>query len=404
MARILIIGAGGVANVMAVKASQEPDFFESITIASRTLSKCDRIAARLTGPAPVATAALDASGSRAVASLIRHSRAGIVFNAALPEQNLPIMEACLAAGAHYLDTSAPEPVPGRYEMFAYRWQLDFRERFQRAGLTALLSIGFDPGVTNVFAAHAAEHLDRIDSLDILDCNGGSHGHPFATNFNPVTNIQEVTQPGVWWEDGAWREEPAFTSQARFALPELGEKNLTRIYHEELETIVPRLPGLRRACFWMGFTPEYLQHLEILGGLGLLSMEPVDFEGTPVVPLEFLRHTLPDPASLGSRYTGKTHIGCLVRGTQDGRPACLYLYNVCDHEAAFAETGSQAISYTAGVPPVVAAELLLSPCTDWGRPGVWLPEELPTAPLLTRLAKRGLPWKLMEGSAIARDPL
>jgi saccharopine dehydrogenase (NAD+, L-lysine-forming) len=285
-------------------------------------------------------------------------------------------------------------------MFAYRWQLEYHDRFVEAGLTALLSIGFDPGVTNIFAAHAAELLDEFHSLDILDCNGGSHGHPFATNFNPVTNIQEITQPGVWWEDGTWREEPAFSTRAEFDLPELGRRSLTRIYHEELETIVPRLPGLRAARFWMGFSEEYLKHIEILGNVGLLSMEPIDYQGAPVIPLEFLRHTLPDPATLGSRYTGKTNIGCLVRGRKDGVESCLYLYNVCDHQEAFAETGSQAISYTAGVPPVVAAELLLSPCTDWSQPGVWVPESLPTAPFLVRLARRGLPYHIIDGTPVS----
>ncbi|MFP6878237.1 MAG: saccharopine dehydrogenase family protein [Roseibacillus sp.] len=399
MARILIIGAGGVANVMAVKVSQESGIFQSVTIASRTHEKCERIAERLAGSLPVHTTIVDASDAAAVASVIRDQRSEIVLNAALPEQNLPVMEACLAAGAHYIDTSAPEPVPGNYEMFAYKWQLAFHDRFREAGLTALLSIGFDPGVTNVLAAHAAERLDVVESLDILDCNGGSHGHPFATNFNPVTNIQEITQPSVWWEGERWREEPAFATQASFDLPELGINRLTRIYHEELETLVPRIPGLQRAQFWMGFSDEYLKHIEVLGNVGLLSMKPVDYGGTPVVPLKFLCHTLPDPASLGAYYTGKTNIGCLVRGRKDGRPKSMYLYNVCDHEAAYAETGSQAVSYTAGVPPVVAAELLLSPCTDWNKPGVWVPEDLPTAPMLTRLAKRGLPWHIIDGDNV-----
>lgn len=401
MARVLIIGAGGVANVMAVKIAQEPTFFQELTIASRSLEKCRAIAKRLEGKDSLKTTIceVDANDPIAVETLIRSRRSEIVFNAALPEQNLPIMEACLAAGAHYIDTSAPEPVPGRYEMFAYRWQLEFHERFREAGLTALLSIGFDPGVTNVFAAHLAEKMDEVHQLDILDYNGGSHGHPFATNFNPVTNIQEITQPSVWWENGEWREEPAFTTQADYDLPELGQQRLTRIYHEELETIVPRIDGLQRAQFWMGFSEDYLKHIEVLGNIGLLSMEPISVGDAKIIPLEFLGLTLPDPAALGSRYTGKTNIGCLVRGIRDDKPCSLYLYNVCDHEEAFAETGSQAISYTAGVPPVVAAELLLSPCTDWSKPGVWVPEDLPTAPILVRLAKRGLPWHIINGSTV-----
>lgn len=404
MARVLIIGAGGVANVMAVKIAQEPPFFQELTIASRNLEKCRAIASRVEGKGlrKITLREVDANDAAAVESLIRSTSSEIVFNAALPEQNLPVMEACLAAGAHYIDTSAPEPVPGKYEMFAYQWQLEYHERFRAAGLTALLSIGFDPGVTNVFAAHLAEQLDEVHNLDILDCNGGSHGHPFATNFNPVTNIQEITQPSVWWENNAWQQEPAFTTQSEFHLPELGNRRLTRIYHEELETLVPRINGLHRAQFWMGFSEEYLKHIEVLGNVGLLSMDPLRVGGIDVVPLEFLRHTLPDPATLGSHYTGKTNIGCLVRGVRAGRPTSLYLYNVCDHETAFAETGSQAISYTAGVPPVVAAELLLSPCTDWSKPGVWVPEDLPTAPMLVRLAKRGLPWQIIDGSNLGAE--
>ena len=401
MARILLLGAGGVANVIAMKVAQVPEVFSSLCIASRTRERCQVIADRIAGALPVSTAGVDAGEPAAVAALIRQEQARIVLNAALPEQNLPIMDGCLEAGAHYIDTSAPEPVPGKYEMFSYKWQLSYHERFKDAGLTALLSIGFDPGMTNVFAAHLAERLDELETLDILDCNAGVHGHPFATNFNPVTNIQEITQPAVWWENGRWRQEPSFHTQASFDLPELGRHRLTRIYHEELETIVARLPGLRRAQFWMGLSDDYLRHINVLRKIGLLEMRPISHHGTAVSPLELLRHTLPDPAGLGACYTGQTNIGCLARGLQNGEPATLYLYNVCDHEKAFAETGSQAISYTAGVPAAVAAELLLAPCTDWNKPGVWVPEDLPTAPMLARVSRRGLPWHIIDGTIVAQ---
>ena len=399
MARILILGAGGVANVIAVKISQQPGTFSSLCIASRNPVKCSKIAARVETALPVTTARIDASDGASVADLIRKEGSSIVMNAALPEHNLPIMDACLEAGAHYIDTSAPEPVAGAYELFAYRWQLAYHERFQEAGLTGLLSIGFDPGVTNVFAAHLAGTFDQIQSIDIIDCNGGSYQLPFATNFNPVTNLQEVTQPALWWENGKWKEEPAFQTKKTFLLPGLGPSQLTRLYHEELETLVERITGLERAQFWMGLSKDYIRHVEVLSETGLLSMEPVDHEGIPIVPLEFLGKTLPDPAALGSGYTGKTHIGCLARGLVDGQREARYMYNLCDHEKAFAETGAHAVSYTAGVPPVVAAELLLSAHTDWNKPGIWVPEDLPTAPMLSRLSNRGLPWQLIDGDKL-----
>ena len=402
MARILLLGAGGVARVIAVKVAQVPDVFSSLCIASRNQDKCRIIAERVGKSLPATTAGVNADDSSAVASLIRREKAEIVINATLPEQNLPVMKACLKAGAHYIDTSAPEPVPGKYEMFAYRWQLDYHTQFKSAGLTALLSIGFDPGMTNVFAAHLAERLDVLETLDILDCNGGTHGYPFATNFNPVTNIQEITQPSFWWENGRWQQEPPFHTQASYDLPGLGPRKLTRIYHEELETIVARMPSLRRAQFWMGFSDDFLNHIDVLGRVGLLETRAVNHEGMKVSPLQFLGHTLPDPANLGARYTGRTNIGCLARGILHGNPTALYLYNLCDHEEAYAESGSQAISYTAGVPPVVAAELLLAPCTDWNKPGVWVPEDLPPAPMLARIARRGLPWQIIDGSALAEE--
>ena len=399
MARILLIGAGGVANVAAVKAAQQPDTFSSLCIASRSQEKCEKIAERIKAALPVTTAQLDASNSASIAGLIRKEAASIVINAALPEQNLPIMEACLEAGAHYIDTSAPEPVSGAYELFSYRWQLAYHDCFKDAGLTALLSIGFDPGVTNVFVAHLAGIFDQIRTIDIIDCNGGTHHHPFATNFNPVTNLQEITQPSLWWENNQWNEEPAFHTKQEFMLPGLGSQQLTRLYHEELETLVTRIKGLERAQFWMGLSKDYLQHVTVLSETGLLSMNPVEHEGVSIAPLEFLSKTLPDPSTLGPDYIGKTNIGCLAHGILKGKRSSRYIYNICDHEKAFEETGAHAVSYTAGVPPVVAAELLLARHTDWNKPGVWVPEDLPTAPFLTRLAHRGLPWHMVDGDSL-----
>ena len=344
-------------------------------------------------------AVVDAGSPSDVARLISECGAGIVINAALPAQNLPIMDACLEAGAHYIDTSAPEPVPGKYEMFAYKWQFEYHGQFAERGLTALLSIGFDPGVTNVFCAYAAKHLfDEIHEVDILDCNGGTHGHAFATNFDPVTNIQEVTQPGYYWDDGEWIQTETFAVTRRFKLPEIGVRDMYLIYHEELETLVGVIPGLRVMRFWMHFTRRYLDHIEVLQNVGLTSLQPVPFNGLEIRPLEFLEHVLPDPAQLGGEdYKGKTNIGCLFAGVKDGVRRRCYLYNVCDHLEAYREVGSQAVSYTAGVPPVLAAQLLLEGA--WARPGVITPEQLDPDPFMDRIGRLGLPWVLEEKPTI-----
>lgn len=355
MARVLIIGAGSVANVMAAKISQEPELFSSITLASQDREEAARIAGQLPSSFKVSRATLDADDARAVANLIRSSLSRIVFNAGRPAQNLSVMDACLEAGAHYIDTSAPEPIPGQDELFTSRGQLAFHERYKSAGLTALLAIGLSPGLTNVFAAHAAERLDQVETLDVLVYQGAA----LATR-NPVPSPPEIAPPSVWWEDGRWQEEPAGTTQRFFDLPELGLQKLTRSYHEELATIVPRLTGLQRAHFWAGSCAA-----------------------------------LPRPNSA----TSFPRIGCLVGGKRAGQPHSFYLSTTGDHEGAFAESSSPAGRNLTGVSPVVAAELLLTPCTDWNKPGVWVPEDLPTAPILTRLAKRGVSWKIIDGEDV-----
>lgn len=397
MSRVIIIGAGGVGNVAAHKCCQESAVFTEILLASRTLSKCEVIAKRCSDRYPQArirTAAIDANLEDPMNQLFDQFQPDLVINAALPYQNLSIMRACLKHGAHYVDTSAPEPDPEKYEMFAYKWQFDLKEEFQKHGLTAALSVGFDPGVTNVFCAYAKKQwFDEIHSLDILDCNAGDHGRAFATNFNPVTNIQEVIQPGMYWENGDWQEVEAFSESRIYDFPEIGSRKLYLIYHEELETLVERIPELKRARFWMGFSDSYMKHLNVLQNLGLTEMKPVEFEGVQVAPLEFLKETLPDPAGLGKGYRGKTNIGCLMEGVYQGEQRQLYVYNVCDHETAFKETGSQAISYTTGVPAMIAAKLILE--GDWNRPGVWAPEDLDPDPMMESLEKYGLPWEVEE---------
>lgn len=349
MARVLIIGAGSVATVMAAKVSQEPELFSSLTLASQNREETARIEGRLPSSFKISTATLDAFDATAVADLIRSSLSGIVFNAARPAQNLSVMEACLEAGAHYIDTAAPKPIPGQNGLLTAWGQLAFHERYKSAGLTALLSIGLSPGLTNVFAAHAAERLDQVETLDILVCQR-----------NPVSSPPEIAPPSVWWEDDRWQEEPAGTTLRSFVLPELGLQKLTRSYHEELATIVPRLRGLQRAQFWAGSCPDH--------------------------PKQNSATSLP-------------RIGCLVGGKRKSQPHSFYLSNLGDQEGTFAESSSPAGRNLTGVPPVVAAELLLSPCTDWNKPGVWVPEDLPTAPIMTRLARRGVSWKIIDGEEL-----
>jgi saccharopine dehydrogenase (NAD+, L-lysine-forming) len=394
MSTVLIIGAGGVGRVVAHKCAQNPGVFSEIWLASRTLSKCEVIAgevAEKTGQV-LHVAAVDADNVSQMVALIRRVQPAMVINVALPYQDLSIMDACLATGVHYLDTANYEPLDEA--KFEYRWQWAYRERFEKAGLMALLGSGFDPGVTNVFCAHMQKHhFDHIDTIDILDCNGGDHGYAFATNFNPEINIREVTSNGRYFENGQWIETRPMEIHHRFNFEQVGEKNMYLLYHEELESLALNIKGLRRIRFWMTFGDAYLKHLEVFRNIGLDSIEPIMFEGREIVPIQFLKALLPDPASLGPRTHGKTNIGCIVTGEKDGKPVSRYVYNICDHQACYRETNAQAVSYTTGVPAMIGAMMMLT--GKWMRPGVWNMEEFDPDPFMAALNEHGLPWTDIE---------
>lgn len=394
MSKVLVIGAGGVGSVAVHKMAMWSDMFSEITLASRRVSKCDAIAASVksrTG-VTIATAELDADDIEATTRLIEKTDASLVVNLALPYQDLNIMEACLIAGANYLDTANYEPLDEA--KFEYHWQWAYQEKFEKAGLTALLGSGFDPGVTNVFTAYIAKHhVDNMQTLDILDCNGGDHGQPFATNFNPEINIREVTAPARHWQNGAWVETPALSHKQRFDFPQVGARNMYLMYHEELESLSKHFPELTRARFWMTFGDAYLTNLNVLENIGMTSIEPILYEGQEIVPLQFLKAVLPEPSGLGETTKGKTCIGNIVSGIHEGKPKTVYLYNVCDHEDCFAEVGSQAVSYTTGVPAMIGASLILD--KSWRKPGVRNMEQFDPDPFMDRLNLYGLPWHVTE---------
>ena len=394
MSKVLVIGAGGVGSVAVHKMAKWPDMFSEITLASRRVAKCDAIATSVKSRTGVSiiTAELDADNVEATTRLIEKTGASLVVNLALPYQDLNIMEACLAAGADYLDTANYEPLDEA--KFEYHWQWAYQERFEKAGLTALLGSGFDPGVTNVFTAYIAKHhIQNMQTLDILDCNGGDHGQHFATNFNPEINIREVTAPARHWQDGAWVETPALSHKQSFDFPQIGNRNMYLMYHEELESLSKHFPELTRARFWMTFGDAYLTHLNVLENIGMTSIEPIIYEGQEIVPLQFLKAVLPEPSGLGETTKGKTCIGNIISGTHEGRPRTVYLYNVCDHEACFAEVGSQAVSFTTGVPAMIGASLILD--KSWRKPGVWNMEQFDPDPFMDRLNIYGLPWHIAE---------
>ncbi|MBS5050157.1 MAG: saccharopine dehydrogenase family protein [Desulfovibrionaceae bacterium] len=391
MAKVLIIGAGGVSSVATHKCAQAADVFSEIVLASRTKAKCDAIAAGVkerTGRT-VETAQVNADNVAETTALIQRVKPDLVMNIALPYQDLHIMDACLEAGVNYLDTANYEPP--EEAKFEYKWQWAYQKKFQDRGLMALLGSGFDPGVTNVFCAYAQKHLlDEIHVLDIIDANAGDHGLPFATNFNPEINLREVTARGRYWERGEWVETDPLSWKMSFDFPEgIGPKNCYLMYHEELESLVLNLKGIRRARFWMTFSDNYLNHLQVFKNVGLIGIDPVEFQGQSIVPIQFLARLLPDPASLGPRTKGKTCIGCLMRGVKDGKPKTVYIYNICDHEAAYAELGSQAISYTTGVPAMIGAMMMVT--GRWNKPGVWNMEQLDPDPFLNEIGRYGLPW-------------
>ncbi len=394
MSKVLVIGAGGVGSVAVHKMAKWPDMFSEITLASRRVAKCDAIATSVKSRTGVSiiTAELDADNVEATTRLIEKTGASLVVNLALPYQDLNIMEACLAAGADYLDTANYEPLDEA--KFEYHWQWAYQERFEKAGLTALLGSGFDPGVTNVFTAYIAKHhIQNMQTLDILDCNGGDHGQHFATNFNPEINIREVTAPARHWQDGAWVETPALSRKQSFDFPQVGNRNMYLMYHEELESLSKHFPELSRARFWMTFGDAYLTHLNVMENIGMTSIEPIIYEGQEIVPLQFLKAVLPEPSGLGETTKGKTCIGNIISGTHEGKPRTVYLYNVCDHEACFAEVGSQAVSFTTGVPAMIGASLILD--KSWRKPGVWNMEQFDPDPFMDRLNIYGLPWHIAE---------
>jgi saccharopine dehydrogenase (NAD+, L-lysine-forming) len=395
MSKVLIVGAGGVGNVVAHKCAQVPEVFSEILLASRTLSRCDKIAADVSElqHRTIKTAQVDADDVDAMRALIRSYQPDLVMNIALPYQDLPIMDACLAEKVPYLDTANYEPKD--VAKFEYKWQWAYQERYQKAGTMALLGSGFDPGVTNVYCAYAQKHLfDEIETVDILDCNGGSHGHAFATNFNPEINIREITQRGRYWEQGEWKETDPLSVKMDYDFPGVGVRKAYLLYHEELESLVTNIKGLKRIRFWMTFGEAYLTHLQVLQNVGMTRIDPVDYKGTKVVPIEFLKCLLPDPSTLGANYTGKTSIGCEIVGKKDGKPRKVFIYNVCDHAECWKEVHAQAVSYTTGVPAMIGAKMMLT--GKWKGNGVFNMEQLDPDPFMEALNQHGLPWVIREG--------
>ncbi|GAP93937.1 saccharopine dehydrogenase family protein [Leptolyngbya sp. NIES-2104] len=393
MARVMVVGAGGVSRVVTHKLAALEEFDE-ILLASRTLERCTQIAESISTKS-IQTAQLDADNVPETVKLIKAFRPDILVNVALPYQDLSLMDACLEAGVNYLDTANYEPPDN--PKFEYRWQWAYQERFFEAGLTAILGCGFDPGVTGIFTAYALKHhFDEIHELDIVDCNAGTHGRAFATNFNPEINIREITQPGRYYEKGEWVTVPPLSIHQPVAYPEIGDRESYLLYHEELESLVKHIPTLKRARFWMTFSENYLMYLRVLETLGLTRIDPIDYEGTPVVPLKLLKKLLPDPSSLAATYTGQTSIGCHLRGIKNGQPQQYYIYNNCDHAKSYQEVGAQAISYTTGVPAALGALMVAN--GTWQKPGVFNVEQLDPDPFLERLGAMGLPWHEVIGQA------
>ncbi|HIU50206.1 MAG TPA: saccharopine dehydrogenase family protein [Candidatus Limousia pullorum] len=390
MGKALIIGCGGVASVAIHKCCQNSEVFEEICIASRTKSKCDALKNELEGKTKtkISTAQVDANSVEQLVNLINDFKPDVVLNLALPYQDLTIMDACLATKTHYIDTANYEPEDTA--KFEYKWQWAYREKFKEAGITALLGSGFDPGVTGVFSAYALKHeFDEINYIDILDCNGGDHGYPFATNFNPEINIREVSAKGSYWEDGHWVETEPMEIKREYNFDGVGMKDMYLLHHEEIESLALNIPGIKRIRFFMTFGQSYLTHLKCLENVGMTSIEPIMYEGKEIVPLQFLKAVLPDPASLGPRTVGKTNIGCIFQGKKDGKEKTYYLYNICDHQECYKEVGSQAISYTTGVPAMIGAMLVMN--GTWQKPGVYNIEEFDPDPFMDALNKWGLPW-------------
>lgn len=390
MGKVLVIGCGGVAGVAIHKICQNYEAFGELCIASRTKSKCDALAEKLGGgKTKITTAQVDADNVDELIELINKEKPDVVLNLALPYQDLHIMDACLATKTSYVDTANYEPEDTAH--FEYKWQWAYREKFKEAGITALLGSGFDPGVTGVFSAYAMKHyFDEIHEIDILDCNGGDHGYPFATNFNPEINIREVTAKGMYWENGGWVVTEPMEIKREYDFKDVGMKDMYLLHHEELESLALNIKGIKRIRFFMTFGQSYLTHLKCLENVGMTSIEPINYNGMEIIPLQFLKAVLPDPASLGPRTKGKTNIGCIFKGIKDGKEKTYYLYNICDHQECFREVGSQAISYTTGVPAMIGAMLVMN--GTWAKPGVYNMEDFDPDPFMEALNKWGLPWE------------
>ena len=394
MQSVLVIGAGGVSHVTVHKMASLSKVFTNIILASRTIDKCLKIkkSVKKKYNADITIVELDADNVNETVSIINKFKPFLVINLALPYQDLNIMDACLITKTHYLDTANYEPKDEA--KFEYKWQWDYIKSFEEKGIMALLGSGFDPGVTNVFTAYTKKHyLDCIDCLDILDCNDGDHGHPFATNFNPEINIREVTSNSKYWEDKQWKIGPALKNKISFNFPEIGHKNMYLMYHEELESLIKHFPEIKKARFWMTFGDNYLKYLEVLENIGMTSIVPVNHNGAEIIPLGFLKTILPDPSSLGERTRGKTCIGTIINGKKNNTEKTFYTYNICDHEACFDEVGSQAISYTTGVPAMIGAMLMLQKI--WFKPGVWNMEQFNPDPFMKLLNQHGLPTKTIQ---------
>ena len=416
MSKLLVIGCGGVAGVAIAKCCQNSDVFTELCIASRTKSKCDAVKEKLqpTTSTVITTAQVDADSKEQLVQLIKAYQPDAVLNVALPYQDLTIMDACLECKVDYIDTANYEPEniddpawravydkrckeEGFSAYFDYSWQWAYKEKFEQAGIMALLGTGFDPGVTSVFSAYALKHyFDEIETIDILDCNGGDHGYPFATNFNPEINLREVSAPGSYWENGRWVEIPAMAIKREYDFPEVGMKDMYLLHHEEIESLAKNIPGVKRIRFFMTFGQSYLTHMKCLENVGMLSTKPINYEGKEIVPIQFLKALLPDPASLGPRTVGKTNIGCIFTGTKDGKKKTIYIYNVCDHQECYKEVGSQAISYTTGVPAMIGTALVIT--KQWQGKGVFNVEEFDPDPYMDMLNKFGLPWVVDENPA------
>ncbi|NLK05741.1 MAG: saccharopine dehydrogenase family protein [Spirochaetales bacterium] len=394
--RLMIIGAGGVGNVAVRKSARMEELYEEILLASRTKAKCDAIA-KEAGPVKVRTAQVDADNIDELANLISSFKADVVLNVALPYQDLSIMEACLRTGAHYVDTANYEPKDEAHFEYSHQWA--YEERFQKAGLTALLGSGFDPGVTNVFTAYAEKHyFDEMHYLDIVDCNAGDHGKSFATNFNPEINIREITQNGRYFENGEWISTEPLEIHQSVDYPRVGAKESYLLFHEELESLVKHFPTLKRARFWMTFGQQYITFLRVLEEVGMTSIKPITFQGMEIQPLQFLKAVLPEPASLGANYQGQTSIGCQIRGVKDGKPRTVFIFNNCSHQLAYQDTKSQAVSYTTGVPAALGASLVARGI--WSRSGVNNMEQFDPDPFLEELGPLGLPWEVVVDGKLA----